>query len=60
MMNRREFVAAGVGGALSAPIVARGAPVSVRRQNDVRALFPRAEREVFLNAAGGGTLIHGR
>ena len=55
-MNRREFVVAGVGGALGAPMVAKAERRTSSRQDDVRGLFPRAEREVFLNAAGGTPL----
>lgn len=55
-MNRREFVVAGVGGALGAPMVAKVERRTSSRQDDVRGLFPRAEREVFLNAAGGTPL----
>lgn len=51
-MDRREFVAAGVGGALGAPLAAK-VEHGAARQGDVRAQFPRAGREVFLNAAGG-------
>ena len=56
-MDRREFVAAGVGSALgvrtlSAPAADTG-PVT---QDQFRSLFPRAQREVFLNAAAGTPL----
>ncbi len=56
-MDRREFVAAGVGSALgvrtlSAPDTDTG-PVT---QDQFRSLFPRAQREVFLNAAAGTPL----
>ncbi len=56
-MDRRAFVAAGLGTALGARSL-HGAPGAARRraQDDIRALFPRLEREVFLNAAGGTPL----
>ncbi len=56
-MDRREFFAAGIGGAIGAGSIDRR---ELRRrltpQDDLRALFPRVEREVFLNAAGGTPL----
>lgn len=48
MMNRRAFVVAGVGGALGAPMVAKAERRTSSRQDDVRGLFPRAEREGHL------------
>ena len=56
-MDRREFVAAGVGSALG--VRALSAPASDTGplvQDPFRPLFPRARREVFLNAAGGTPL----
>jgi selenocysteine lyase/cysteine desulfurase len=53
-MNRREFLAAGLAGSVSLGGAGR------QRQREavaaVRSLFPRAEREVFLNGAGGTPL----
>jgi selenocysteine lyase/cysteine desulfurase len=56
-MDRRAFVATGMGGVLgmSAWTGTAPGPPSGARQT-ARALFPRAEREVFLNGAGGTPL----
>ena len=60
-MNRRNFLAAGVGGAMSVPLAgwpAKGNGLLIQRrpQAGVRDLFPRLQREAFLNAAGGTPL----
>ena len=59
-MNRRDFLATGVGGAVGVgasgwPRVSRP-PHGHQAPTDVREMFPRLEREVFLNAAGGTPL----
>lgn len=66
-MDRRTFVATGVGGAIAAgtPVPAAGVPSrpSSRApaspsgaQAPVRELFPRLQHDVFINAAGGTPL----
>ncbi|MEJ2206995.1 MAG: aminotransferase class V-fold PLP-dependent enzyme [Gemmatimonadota bacterium] len=58
-MDRREFVATGVGGALglrSLDLEGRGASPAQVQVSGVRALFPRLTEETFLNAAGGTPL----
>ena len=58
-MNRRDFVAASVGGVVAADVLP-AMPVSHPRQasvpTDVRDMFPRLQHDVFLNAAGGTPL----
>ncbi len=57
-MDRREFVALGVGGALGAGAtqqIPQRAGVSTQ-QDSHRALFPRLAQETFLDAAGGTPL----
>ena len=52
-MNRREFIAAGIGGTLGA----QGVRAEQAGGDDpVRALFPRLEQSTFLNAASGTPL----
>ncbi len=59
-MNRRNFLATGVGGAVGVgatgwPQVSR--PAGDRQApTDIREMFPRLERDVFLNAAAGTPL----
>lgn len=53
-MDRREFVATGMGGVLSAS--APRASASPAAQSAYRALFPRLAGETFINAAGGTPL----
>ncbi len=55
-MNRREFLATGVGGALGHSVPWRPAYPSWSQQGGVRQLFPRLEHEIFLNAAAGTPL----
>ena len=53
-MDRREFLAAGVGGALSVGTSLGKRPLPrTPLQDQVRASFPRLARERFVNAAGG-------
>ena len=54
-MNRREFLAAGVGGVLGAQGVAEPRTSPMRTQ-EIRSLFPRLQQDVFLNAAAGTPL----
>lgn len=58
-MDRRSFVGTGVGGALALGL-GGGAPEAISATNEapqsVRSLFPRVERETFLNGAGGTPL----
>jgi len=54
-MNRREFLAAG----FAVPVTVRGSPrqrAAIATGSTVRSQFPRLDREVFLNAAGGTPL----
>ena len=56
-MDRREFLTAGVGGALSAPsplIMRQHSPMP--SQDPIRDAFPRLRSETFLNAAAGTPL----
>jgi selenocysteine lyase/cysteine desulfurase len=56
-MDRRTFVATGAAGIVGAEV--GGAPppqARGSRQRAIRSLFPRLEREVFLNGAGGTPL----
>ncbi len=60
-MNRRNFVAASVGGVIASDLLAptwRTSTPQVTPQgpSDIREMFPRLEHEVFLNAAGGTPL----
>jgi hypothetical protein len=57
-MNRREFLAAGVGGALGTSVLGaeEGRKPTATRQGGLRAAFPRLESDVFLDAAGGTPL----
>jgi len=56
-MDRRAFVATGIGGALGMGAWNGTAPrPSWGERQTTRALFPRVEREVFLNGAGGTPL----
>ena len=60
-MNRRDFVATGVGSAIGVGLLDpnRGMPATAQaRQSgtDIRDMFPRMAHEVFLNAAGGTPL----
>jgi selenocysteine lyase/cysteine desulfurase len=57
-MNRREFLAAGVGGALGSSVLGADEwrKPTTTRQDSLRAAFPRLESDVFLNAAGGTPL----
>ncbi len=53
-MDRREFLATGIGGALGAGAAPREAPrPKVPAQDQIRASFPRLARETFVNAAAG-------
>ena len=52
-MNRREFVATGLGGALGAVALPAGTSRVFRGSpDDVRAAFPRMKVQTYLNAAG--------
>ncbi len=56
-MDRRDFVAAGIGGALGAPAILAARPhPTVPVQDQVRGAFPRLTHETFVNAAGGTPL----
>lgn len=57
-MQRREFVATGVGGVLARALPGPPSrPVTeLTRQDDVRASFPRLASEIFINAAAGTPL----
>lgn len=56
-MDRRAFMATGIGGALGMGAWTGTDPgTPARTRQTARALFPRAEREVFLNGAGGTPL----
>lgn len=58
-MNRRQFVASGIGGALAAHSLAarQGGPgTQMPGRDSIRRLFPRLQQETFLNAAAGTPL----
>lgn len=56
-MNRRDFLATGIGATIAADASHRRNPsASNSRQNDYRASFPRLSRERYINAAGGTPL----
>ena len=58
-MERREFFATGIGGALGARAVLgrpRLSSPNALIQDHVRASFPRLARETFINAAAGTPL----
>ena len=60
-MNRRDFVAASVGGVVAADLLpgtlrATTPRTQTRGPSEIREMFPRLEHEVFLNAAGGTPL----
>ncbi len=59
-MNRRDFLASSAGGALAGALTPAGGPRGARSGrsaiSQARASFPRLEREVFINAAGGTPL----
>ena len=52
-MNRRKFVATGLGGALGAMAFSSGEMRSATaHDDDIRAVFPRMKEETYINAAG--------
>ena len=52
-MNRRDFVAVGLTGALGAAALPKGLPQATGAQDEeIRDAFPRMKEETYLNAAG--------
>ncbi len=55
-MDRREFLAVGVGGTVGVPTLIQPVPFPVPQQSTLRATFPRVANETFVSAAAGTPL----